>query len=132
MRRIADRPRRRRAAALVAAVAAALLAAVPAAPGAAGTAVQPAAITNAAVTIDHHAFAPAALTIAAGTTVTWKNLDDSPHTVRERNKAFGSGPLDTGDSFSYTFAKPGEYPYFCSLHPFMVGKIVVAPVGKSS
>ena len=86
----------------------------------------------ATITIDHHAFAPATLTIAAGTTVTWKNSDDSPHTVREKEKVFGSGPLDTGDSFSYTFATPGEFPYFCSLHPFMTGRVVVEPAGKSS
>jgi plastocyanin len=88
------------------------------------------AATRATVTIDHHAFAPAALTIAVGTTVSWKNADDTPHTVRARNQAFASGALDTGDSFSHTFTTPGDYTYFCSLHPFMVGEIVVKPAGK--
>jgi plastocyanin len=81
------------------------------------------------VTIDHHAFMPARLEIAAGTTVTWKNADDTPHTVRARNQAFASAALDTGDSFSHTFATPGDYAYSCSLHPFMVGEIVVTPAG---
>jgi plastocyanin len=83
------------------------------------------AATSATVTIDHHAFAPAALTVAAGTTVIWKNADDTPHTVTDKNGVFRSSGLDNGDSFSHTFAMPGEYTYFCSLHPFMVGKIVV-------
>ena len=77
------------------------------------------------VTIDHHAFAPGAQTIAVGTTVTWKNVDDTPHTVTDKNGGFRSAGLDTGDSFSHTFTTPGDYTYFCSLHPFMVGKIVV-------
>jgi plastocyanin len=89
------------------------------------------AATGATVTIDHHAFAPAALTIAVGTTVIWKNADDTPHTVTEKNRAFRSEGLDTGDSFTHTFTTPGDYTYFCSLHPFMVGEIVVKPAGKS-
>jgi plastocyanin len=88
------------------------------------------AATSATVTIDHHAFAPAALTIAVGTTVTWRNADDTPHTVTEKNRVFRSDGLDTGDSFSHTFTTPGDYTYFCSLHPFMVGEIVVKPAGK--
>jgi plastocyanin len=110
----------------------ALAIAVPAAAGRAHDAMVTVAAENATVTIDHHAFAPAALTINAGTTVTWKNADDSPHTVRSRSQTFASGALDTGDSFSQTFATPGVYQYFCSLHPFMVGEIVVKPAGKSS
>ena len=88
------------------------------------------AAQSATVTIDHHAFAPAALTIAVGTTVTWKNADDTPHTVTDRNGGFRSAALDTGDSFSHSFTTPGDYAYFCSLHPFMVGEIVVTPAGK--
>lgn len=86
----------------------------------------------AAVTIDNHAFAPATLTIAAGTTVTWKNADDTVHNIVADNKSFRSGALDTDDSFSHTFAIPGEYQYFCSLHPYRVGKIIVKPASKSS
>ena len=89
------------------------------------------AASSTTVTIDHHAFVPAALTIAVGTTVTWKNADDTPHTVTDRNRGFRSEGLDTGDSFSHTFTTAGDYTYFCSLHPFMVGEIVVKPAGKS-
>ena len=75
-------------------------------------------------------FEPAELTISAGTTVTWHNEDKSPHTVTDRGRVFRSSALDTGDGFSYTFAAPGEFSYFCTLHPMMVGKIVVKPAGS--
>ena len=77
------------------------------------------------VKIDNFTFSPATLTIALGTSVTWTNDDDIPHTVVAKDKGFRSKPLDTGDQFSFTFATPGEYAYFCSLHPHMVGKIIV-------
>jgi plastocyanin len=80
-----------------------------------------------AVTIDNFAFGPAAITVAAGTKVTWTNRDDEPHTVASADdpKVFKSGPLDTGDSFSFTFDRPGTYRYFCSIHPHMTGTVVV-------
>jgi plastocyanin len=84
------------------------------------------------VEIDQMRFEPASLTIAAGTTVTWVNDDKSPHTVTDKGRVFRSAALDTKDSFSYTFATPGEFTYFCTLHPMMVGKIVVKPAGSSS
>ena len=84
------------------------------------------------VEINQMRFEPASLTIAAGTTVTWVNDDESPHTVTDRGRVFRSAALDTKDSFSYTFATPGEFTYFCTLHPMMVGKIVVKPTGSSS
>ena len=81
---------------------------------------------GATVKIDNFAFGPVALTVKAGTTVTWVNQDDAPHTVVSGNHAtFKSKVLDTGESFAFTFTQPGEYPYFCSLHPHMVGKVVV-------
>jgi plastocyanin len=64
--------------------------------------------------------------------VTWTNADDSPHTVREKDGKFKSAALDTDDKFSQTFAAPGEYEYFCSIHPYMTGKIVVKPGAKMS
>jgi plastocyanin len=64
------------------------------------------------VTIDNFSFAPATLMVKAGSTVTWMNRDDIPHGI-----AF--------DSYSFTFATPGTYQYFCYLHPHMVGSIVV-------
>ena len=77
------------------------------------------------VKIDNFSFSPATLTAAVGTTVTWTNNDDIPHTVVNTDKAFKSKVLDTGEKFSFTFAKAGEYPYFCSIHPKMTGKVVV-------
>ena len=91
-----------------------------------------AAATPATVEIDKMRFEPATLTIAAGTTVTWVNDDKSPHTVTDKGRVFRSAALDTKDSFTYTFAAPGEFTYFCTLHPMMVGKIVVKPAGSSS
>jgi plastocyanin len=79
------------------------------------------------VTIDNFTFAPAELTISVGTTVTWDNHDDIPHSVVEKNKLFRSKALDTEDSYSFTFTSAGSYDYFCGLHPHMVGKIIVKP-----
>jgi plastocyanin len=77
------------------------------------------------VKIDNFSFGPAAITIAVGTTVTWTNRDDIPHTVVSDDKVFKSKVLDTDEKFSYTFSKPGTYPYFCSVHPKMTGKVIV-------
>jgi plastocyanin len=80
-----------------------------------------------AVRIRNFAFAPAVLNVAPGTVVTWVNGDEDPHTVTATAKAFHSAALDTGGRFSFTFTRPGEFAYFCSLHPHMTGKIVVRP-----
>jgi plastocyanin len=77
------------------------------------------------VTIDNFTFAPQRITVKAGTTVTWINDDDIPHTVTSSRKLFKSKTLDTEDKFSFTFTTPGSYEYFCSLHPHMTGAIVV-------
>jgi plastocyanin len=77
------------------------------------------------VSIDNFAFAPAELSVAPGTTVVWTNHDDIPHTATSTGGAFKSHALDTDDSFSFTFEKRGNYEYFCSLHPHMVGMIKV-------
>jgi plastocyanin len=79
------------------------------------------------VKIDNFSFAPATLTVAVGTRVTWTNRDDIPHTVVSTDdpKAFKSKVLDTDEQFSYTFTKAGTYPYFCSVHPKMTGSVVV-------
>jgi plastocyanin len=78
-----------------------------------------------AVKIDNFSFSPPTVTVPAGTTVTWTNSDDIPHTVVSDDRVFKSKALDTDDKFSYTFTKAGTYPYFCSLHPKMTAKIVV-------
>jgi len=82
---------------------------------------------EASATIDNFTFAPAELTVKAGTTVTWHNEDDIPHTVASSSRLFKSKALDTDDSFSFTFTAPGTYEYFCSLHPRMTGSVVVEP-----
>jgi plastocyanin len=70
-------------------------------------------------------FAPTSLTIRSGSTVTWTNHDDEPHTVVSTTGLFRSAALDTNESFSFRFEKPGTYQYACSIHPRMVGTIVV-------
>jgi plastocyanin len=77
------------------------------------------------VKIDNFSFSPATLEVKAGTKVTWTNADDIPHTVVSNDKIFKSKALDTDEKFSFTFEKPGTYPYFCSLHPKMTAKVVV-------
>jgi plastocyanin len=76
------------------------------------------------IMIDNFTFEPAQLTVKVGTTVTWKNRDDIPHTVVSAGK-FRSKTLDTDDSFAFTFTTAGDYTYFCSLHPHMKGTIKV-------
>ena len=78
-----------------------------------------------AVSIRMFAFTPQVLTVTAGTTVTWTNTDEDPHTVTANDKSFHSAALDNDGKYSVTFPKPGEYAYFCSLHPRMTGKIIV-------
>jgi plastocyanin len=82
---------------------------------------------NAAVTVavDNFSFTPKEITVAAGTTITWINHDDVPHTVVSTDKKFRSKALDTDDQFSFTFTDAGTYAYFCSVHPIMTGKIIV-------
>ena len=78
------------------------------------------------VWIDNFAFNAQTVTVAAGATVTWINEDDAPHTVvADDGKTFRSKVLDTGEKFSFTFAAPGTWGYFCSVHPHMTGKVVV-------
>jgi amicyanin len=77
------------------------------------------------VHIANFTFAQPTVTVKAGTAVTWVNDDDIPHTVVAVDKSFRSKVLDTGDRFSFTFAKPGTFAYFCSIHPHMTGKVIV-------
>ncbi|MDB6086132.1 MAG: hypothetical protein JWN43_4013 [Gammaproteobacteria bacterium] len=70
-------------------------------------------------------FMPTPLTIKAGSTVTWTNMDDEPHTVVSDTGLFKSGGMDTSESYSYKFDKPGTYHFTCSIHPRMVGTVVV-------
>jgi plastocyanin len=75
--------------------------------------------------IDNFSFGPGDLKVAVGTTITWTNRDDIPHTVVSTDGVFKSKVMDTDEKFSYTFTKAGTYPYFCSIHPKMTGQVVV-------
>jgi plastocyanin len=77
------------------------------------------------IDVENFMFAPLSMTVKAGATVTWTNRDQEPHTVMSSDGSFRSGALDTGDSFSFKFDKPGTYQYVCTIHPRMVGTVVV-------
>lgn len=78
------------------------------------------------VDIVKFSYSPASITVEPGTRVTWTNRDQTPHTVTGRHDKTPSSPaLDTDDSYSYTFTKPGDFEYYCSLHPFMTGVVHV-------
>ncbi|WP_395665842.1 cupredoxin family copper-binding protein [Methylocella sp.] len=88
-------------------------------------AARPAVAEEAMVKIDNFSFNPAEIIVAPGDRVTWVNHDDIPHTVVGAADGLRSGALDTDDPFSFTFAAEGDYPYICSLHPHMTGRVVV-------
>ena len=93
---------------------------------AAGVLFVHAADSSNTVSIDNFIFTPKALTVKAGTSVTWTNHDDIPHGIASSDNTFKrSAALDTDDSYSFTFTAPGTYQYFCYIHPHMVGSIVV-------
>ncbi len=77
------------------------------------------------ISLSNFMFSPMSLTVSVGATVTWTNTDDEPHTVVSNAGLFRSGAMDTNESFSFKFDKPGTYHYTCSIHPRMVGTIVV-------
>ena len=78
------------------------------------------------IKIDNFSFGPTTLTVPVGATVTWINQDDVPHTiVSSEGKILKSPVLDTDEKFSFTFTKAGTYPYYCSVHPRMVAKVIV-------
>ncbi len=81
-----------------------------------------------AVSIHNFAFNPADVTISVGTTVTWTNNDSMAHTVTSLSGApvaFDSGTVNPGGKFSFTFTAIGTYPYYCKIHPFMLGNVTV-------
>jgi plastocyanin len=94
---------------------------------ASGVTTQPTSQPAASVRIENFAFIPRELDIAVGTTVTWQNADDVPHTATSKDdpQVFDSGALDTDEKFSFTFTKPGKYAYYCKVHPHMTGLVVV-------
>jgi plastocyanin len=81
--------------------------------------------SSAAITLANFAFAPASITVKAGTKVTWTNKDSTTHTITSDTGAFDSGNLAPNASFSVTFSTPGTFSYHCSLHPSMLGTVIV-------
>ena len=77
------------------------------------------------VRIDNFTFTPGTITISPGTSVTWTNHDDVPHTATSTAKVFKSQTLDTDEKYTFTFTKPGTYPYYCAVHPHMTGQVIV-------
>lgn len=79
----------------------------------------------ATVTIKDFAFSPETLTVSIGTTVTWTNEDSVSHIVGSRTMVFTSDLLAHGKSYSFTFNDAGTFEYYCTIHPTMVGHIIV-------
>src|SRR5216117_272022 len=90
-----------------------------------GPAVAAKSAAGSQIEIKEHKYSPATLTVPVGTTVTWINHDDDVHTVTSSAQAFTSRGIDTDETFTYKFTKPGTYVYFCTLHPLMTATIVV-------
>jgi plastocyanin len=84
------------------------------------------------VEISVFAFVPAEIEVKVGTTVIWTNQDETVHTITSgtidnAGGDFDSAPFTKGQSFAFLFTKPGDYPYFCRVHPEMVGLVRVVP-----
>jgi len=86
--------------------------------------------TDVHVNINNYAFQAPSITIAPGTTVVFKNLDDDPHTVTAVDGSFDSKGLGQGDTWSHRFTTPGTYAYYCKVHPMMKGTVVVTESGS--
>jgi plastocyanin len=93
--------------------------------GAGGGLAAGAAPTPVTVEVKEFKFKPASIVVAPGTTVTWRNGDEEPHTITSTDGVFRSSALESAGHFSYTFTKPGTYHYFCSIHPHMRADVVV-------
>ena len=81
--------------------------------------------TSVEVEISGFTFVPATVTVAVGTTVTWTSNDSAPHTVSSRDDVFDSGNLSRSATFSYVFDQSGTFEYYCKIHPYMTGKVIV-------
>ena len=77
------------------------------------------------IDIAKFAYGPKEITIAPGTKIIWTNHDETPHTVTSNDKSFASKGLDTDDKFEHVFASEGDFPYFCTVHPYMAGVVHV-------
>ena len=96
------------------------------APALAAHAAADAPVTPNRIEIRNFMFMPKTLTVPVGAKVTWINRDEEPHTVVSANGRFApSKALDSDDRYETTFSKPGTYVYYCTVHPFMTGTVVV-------
>ena len=77
------------------------------------------------IDISKFAFTPKEVTVKPGATVVWSNRDATPHTIKAKEGGFASTGMDTGDTYQHTFTQTGDYTYFCTLHPFMIGIVHV-------
>jgi plastocyanin len=77
------------------------------------------------LTILNYAFSPAKVIVSPGTRVIWTNKDGDPHTVHSATNIWSSGALDIDGTFARTFTKSGSFAYYCAIHPFMHGTIIV-------
>ena len=74
-------------------------------------------------------FAPAKIVVVIGinNTVTFDNIDTSPHTVTATDHSFDSGDMRGGAKWNYTFTSPGNFSYLCAYHAWMKGSVIVRP-----
>lgn len=92
----------------------------------------PASAATHEVDILDSVFGTAVLVVQVGDTVVWNNVDDRPHTVTSDDRAFDSGNLDEGASFSHTFTESGTYTYLCEYHPDMRATVVVEQAASAT
>lgn len=90
---------------------------------------SPAGTPEVLVEIKKYAYSPDSITVPAGTTVIWRNLDSVSHTVTAASGKFDSGIINRDKNFSYTFKDPGTYDYYCTIHPYMKAQVIVTPSG---
>lgn len=81
--------------------------------------------SNTTVKIANFKYEPTNLTVVAGKAVQFVNQDEEPHTVTAKDGSFDSKALDTDETWTHTFTQAGTFPYFCAVHPYMKGTIVV-------
>jgi len=98
--------------------------ALAAAPAAAGGPAPPGPTSA----IHDRIYSPAAITVAAGQTITWRNETLGPHTVTSTSELFNSGRIEGGTGFSLKFSNPGTFDYYCTIHPTMKGAVTVLAI----
>jgi plastocyanin len=93
--------------------------------GAGGAVVAADAVKTHTVIMEGVAFAPAAITVRAGDTVTWVNRDAFPHTATAQDRSFDSGEIPAARTWKLVARKRGAFAYVCTLHPLMKATLIV-------